>query len=537
MKIQQRTFSRGYYFKRFEGESALEVLTPKIPSQVVIPLKQGFGQEVAALVGRGDVVKAGQIIGRSDNTISSPVHSSVNGTVNAVRGIEYFGEKIKAVFITPDGPQKWQPLEGHSAQWCDFPNNKLEELLYLSGVTSLGSSGIPTTDYKSSLITPSEVEHIIIQHAGAEVYNDSLSVLFKDERLNHFVEGLEILNTLMQNAAMHIALSSESGAWLSQIAKLNKEAFLYYSLKPKYPQHRDEVLIPTITGKKMPHDALPANLGVLTFTIQDVLHVYDAVVEGKPLMERLIALAGSGVAQRPYLRVKIGTPIQDIMASRTKPEKELRFVLNSVLTGKIIEDLKMPVTKECVRVIAIEENREGSMLPFVQLGIRRDSFVNAFLSRFWPENHPFLSQFLPTDNFLSRFLPKNEFLAPFLPWPKRVNTNLHGEERGCLSCGFCSDCCPAGLYPNLLHHYVEREKIDEPLVKFGIFKCIECNLCTYVCPSKVPVAKLLKEGKEQLLHEGFHPDEDRVSFADVVADLKDVGYLFLKDLVNLFMEW
>ena len=51
------------------------------------------------------------------------------------------------------------------------------------------------------------------------------------------------------------------------------------------------------------------------------------------------------------------------------------------------------------------------------------------------------------------------------------------------------------------------------------------------------MAKLLKEGKEQLLHEGFSPDDVKTSFADIVADFKDVGYLFIKDLVNLFMEW
>lgn len=536
MKIQQRTFSRGYYFTRFEGEPVGELLTSVLPSEVAIPLKQGFGHEVPCLVKYGDVVKAGQIIGRDDSSMSSPIHSSVSGTVNAVEQEEYFGENIQTVFITLDGSQEWQPLEGYSSQWRDLPNSKLEELLYLSGVTSLGSSGIPTS-YQSSLISPSEVEHVIIHHTEAEVFNDSLFVLLKDERLNHFVEGLAILKVLMPNARMHVAFNYELADWLVQVAELNKEALLYYALKPKYPQHRDEMLIPTIIGNKLPHGSLPANIGVITLTVQDVLHVYDAVARGKPLIERLISLAGPGFTHQPYLLVKIGTPIQDIIASRTNQEKELRFILNSLLTGSILGDLTIPVTKEYSRVIAIEEDREGGILPFVQLGIRSDSYTNLFLSRFWPENNPFLSQFLPSDTFLSRFLPKNEFLTPFLPWPKLVNTNIHGEKRGCISCGFCSDCCPAGLYPNLLHRYVEREKIDEPLVKFGIFKCIDCNLCTYVCPSKIPVAKLLKEGKEQLLHEGFHPDEDKVSFADVVADLKDVGYLFIKDLVKLFMEW
>ena len=111
MKIEQRTFSGGYCFKRFEGESGLEVLTAEVPSQVAIPLKQGLGYEADALVRYDDVVKAGQIIGRLDSAISSPVHSSVNGTVDAVKTIDYFGEKIQTVFIIADGSSDWQPLE------------------------------------------------------------------------------------------------------------------------------------------------------------------------------------------------------------------------------------------------------------------------------------------------------------------------------------------------------------------------------------------------------------------------------------------
>jgi Na(+)-translocating NADH:ubiquinone oxidoreductase A subunit len=493
MKIKQRTFSGGYYLKRFEGEPVLEVLTSALPSAVTIPLKQGFGQEVPALVKRGDVVQAGQIIGRDDATVSSPIHASVNGTVDAVKRIEYFGEKIPVVVITPDGSSEWQSLEGHSDQWSDLPVSKIEELLYLSGVTSLGSCGIPT-NYKSSIIAPSEVEHIIVHHAEADVFQDSLSILLKDDRLSHFVEGLRILKAIMQNAQLHVAFSFLLYEWLFQIADMfnDPETVSYYTLKPKYPQHLDGVLIPTILNKQIPYGYVPANIGVLTFTVQDVLHIYDAVIKGKPLIERLISLAGPGFEYRPYLLAKIGTPVRELIASRVRQDKELRFVLNSLTTGKTVEDLTAPVCRECRRIIALLEAREGEILSFTKPGITKDSYSNTFFS------------------LLLSFLP-------FLPFNKSLTTNIHGERRGCISCGFCSSCCPVGLYPHLLHHYVRREKFDEPLVRFGIFNCIDCNLCTYVCPSKIPVAEILKEGKKQLVEEGFHPVE-HVSF----VDLKDI---------------
>ena len=42
-------------------------------------------------------------------------------------------------------------------------------------------------------------------------------------------------------------------------------------------------------------------------------------------------------------------------------------------------------------------------------------------------------------------------------------------------------------------------------MKFKIFNCIECNLCSYVCPSKIPVSEYIKQGKEKLISEGCNP--------------------------------
>ncbi|MGA1869487.1 MAG: 4Fe-4S dicluster domain-containing protein [bacterium] len=494
MKIKKRTFSGGYCFKRFKGDSQLEVYTAEVPGEVAIPLKQGFGCEVLPLVKPGDVVKAGQIIGRDDDTISSPIHSSVNGTVNEIETVEYFNEQIRTIFITADGASDWLPLEGHCAEWSNLSNNTIEEVLYKSGVTSLGSSGIPT-HYKSSLISPSEVEHIIVHHTQSDVFNESLTILLKDARFPHFIEGIEILKKIMKNARIHIAFSTTLSDWLARIGEIikDKDSTSLYTLKPKYPQHQNEVLIPSILGKKIPPGYLPANIGVITFTIQDILHVYDAIATGKPLIERLILLAGPGFHHRPYLSVKIGTPFQNIIASRRKQDQEYRFILNSITTGKTIFDYDMPVTKTSSRIISLLEERRGDTFSFMRPGPRKDSYSNTFLSL-------------------------------FLPFKKSLSTNIHGERRPCISCGFCSDCCPAGLYPNLLHHYVEQEKIDEPLVKFGIFDCIECNLCTYVCPSKIPLARLLKEGKTKLVDEGFQsprPNASTQNFKGIDA-LKDL---------------
>jgi Na+-translocating ferredoxin:NAD+ oxidoreductase RnfC subunit len=331
------------------------------------------------------------------------------------------------------------------------------------------------------------------------MFHVSLPLLLRKERVDHFIEGLLILKTVMENAKIHLALSYPLTKWLYDFSDRLKDQpdVFYYTVKPKYPQHLDGVLIPTLLKKKLPYGCLPANIGLLTLRVQDVLHVYDAVVNGKPLIEKLIALTGPGFEQRPYLLVKVGTLIQEIITSWVGQDTELRFVLNSLATGTTIENLNNPICRDYRQIIALPERKEGEILAFTHPGLRKDSYSNTFLSSFLP--------FLP-------LLPA--YLHQFCWTKKRFTTNINGEKRGCLSCGFCSNCCPARLYPNLLHHYVEREKFDEPLVRYGIFNCIDCNLCTYVCPSKIPVAELLKFGKKKLVEEGFHPYEQE-SFADL----------------------
>ncbi|MEW5814923.1 MAG: 4Fe-4S dicluster domain-containing protein, partial [Spirochaetota bacterium] len=377
------------------------------------------------------------------------------------------------VFISSNGTSDWQPLIGYSAEWQNLLSEKIEELLYLSGVTSLDQGGIPTR-FGSSIIYPAEVENVVIRETESDVYSPSPALLLDGERLSFFTEGLKILKKIMPKAEYHIVLSRRRKTVMSRIEENLRpdEAVKLYFVKPKYPQHMDEVIVPTILKGKFPYGFSAANIGVTVLSFQTVLHVYEAIAEGKPLIERIIALGGPGFCDNPHVKVRLGTPFSEIIKGKITAEKELRFIHNSTNTGPAIQDLSIPVTKESTALIALHERKTGEVLSFARPGFKKDSFSNTFLSR-------------------------------FLPFKRDAHTNIRGERRACLSCTFCADICPTGLMPNVLHPYIERKIIDETLNRYKIFDCIDCNLCTYVCPSKIPVAKLLHDGKEQLRKDGI----------------------------------
>ncbi|MFA4842518.1 MAG: 4Fe-4S dicluster domain-containing protein [Candidatus Omnitrophota bacterium] len=482
-----KTFKGGYRFKNYTGQAAAILQEAKIPSRVTIPLRQGFSTEVKPLVGIGDKVFAGQIIGRDDSSISSPVHSSVNGVVEGIKKFNYFKREIGMVIIrATDESKEVRRLSGYAAEWWKLSNEQIEELIYLSGISSLDKEGIPTR-FKSSIISTSDVKDLIIHGIGSEPYNISLELLLERKNFLHFFDGVKILKRIMPKCKVHLAINAHKRKLVEQLMKLSCELewLDIYPLEPKFPQGYDEILVPTILGQKFPYGYSAANIGVVVLNIQVVLGVYSAVAEGMPLVERVIALCGPHFKENVHLKVRVGSSLGDIITDRVKQDAPLRIVLNSLLTGFQLNDFSLPVNRTFSQIIAIPENKNRKFLAFLRPGAKRDSYTRAFLGN-------------------------------WLPWiHKHPDTNLHGEERPCISCSFCEEVCPVRIIPHLLSKYVTQGIIDETLMNYEIFNCIECGLCSFVCPSKIPLLKHMREGQEKLIMQGCDRTQCILPYFDV----------------------
>ena len=301
-----KTFRGGYKFKRYEGQPLPILVEDKLPDRVVMPMRQGFGTEVKPLVKKGDAVFAGQIIGRDDDSVSSPIHSSINGIVEDVKRLNYFKRDITMVIIRrTDDSREISKLPGHSAEWGKLNNADIEKLVYLSGVSSLDREGIPT-HFKSSIISPDDVKHLIIHATESEPYNISLEVLLEKKRLLYFFEGLKMLKRILPKCRVHLAVNVHKKKITEQLVKLTSglEWIDIYPVEPKYPQGYDEMLVPTILKQKFPYGYSAANIGVVVLNAQAVMGVYEAVALGMPLIERIVALGGPSMGDKMHIKVR-----------------------------------------------------------------------------------------------------------------------------------------------------------------------------------------------------------------------------------------
>ena len=433
---------------------------------------------------KGALVKAGQVIARATGTIAATLVASVSGSVDDVRVSDGAAD---AITIRADGSPGWTRIEMAGQEAAGGTPETIERIISQSGIA------IPTR-FGTAVIGAEDVESVIISGINADVYNPSMA-LIAASRLADLASAMRILRRIYPAAVIAVALDTRSRSLLRALRALVPQGDIeFHLLKPKFPQQREEMLLPVVLGKGFPRGYKAINRGVLVLGLQTALAVHEAVVLGKPAIDRIVALGGPGFTRNIHLRARIGTAISDIVDSRLRDRGPYRLVENSLLTGRqITAPATTAVGQETDTIIAVPEKEEGGFLPFAGPGFRKDSYSFTFASR-------------------------------FVRLGKETDTNLHGEERPCISCGFCDEVCPARILPSLLHRYVKRAVIDETIFRYKITRCIDCNLCTYVCPSKIDVASLVRQGKARPAADGSRelaPDEPSMPLKGIKINVKE----------------
>jgi Na+-transporting NADH:ubiquinone oxidoreductase subunit A len=96
---------------------------------------------------------------------------------------------------------------------------------------------------------------------------------------------------------------------------------------------------------------------------------------------------------------------------------------------------------------------------------------------------------------LSKPTVSRTFLSCLTQAPKVLDTNIHGEERACINCGYCTNICPVDLAPSFIMKALLSDDIEDAL-SYGLLDCSRCGLCSYACPSKIELTQILSKGMD-----------------------------------------
>src|SRR5690606_1688362 len=131
-------------------------------------------------------------------------------------------------------------------------------------------------------------------------------------------------------------------------------------------------LIKVLTGREVPSQGLPADIGMVCHNVGTAVAIYRAVVLGEPLLSRIVTVTGSGVNRPRNLEVLIGTPIADIIdASGGYTPDVARLIMGGPMMGFALPDDAIPVVKGTNCILAATERdlaQPGPVMPCIRCG-------------------------------------------------------------------------------------------------------------------------------------------------------------------------
>jgi len=407
------------------------IIDSSLPDELIYPLLQRANNYALPIVKLGERVLKGQIIASANSPFSAPIHAASSGTVKAIepRIIAHPSNLADdCIVIETDGLDAviaFQPCPDYQKE---TPAD-LRAKIHQAGIVGLGGAAFPTA---TKLSTEQDIHTLIINAAECEPYIscDASLILQKAEEI---VQGALILQYILQ--AKHCIIAVEENMPEAKQAlqqAINTYLIQLITVPAIYPTGGEKQLIQVLTGTKIPAKSLPAEQGFICQNVGTAYAVYQAIIQGLPLTERIITVTGKGINQPQNIRTRIGTPIKHLIAQSGGYNKKVqRLIMGGSMMGIALSSDEIAVTKATNCILAMTS---GGRL----------------------ENKP--------------------------------------AEMPCIRCGDCAAVCPAELLPQQLYWYGRSGQLEQ-CQDYQLFSCIECGCCDVVCPSHIPLVQQFRAAK------------------------------------------
>ncbi|WP_194755331.1 electron transport complex subunit RsxC [Aliidiomarina indica] len=416
-----------------------------LADEFIIPLRQHIGALSEVQVAVGDHVLKGDLLSAPGIEHGLPVHAPTSGEIieigefplNHPSGLSGPGIRLRSDHLDSWGERK--PLADYQQ------HNHLEVLEHLQhmGIAGLGGAGFPTA---RKVASAQGIDCLIINGAECEPYIAADDRLMR-EHADEIVRGSLILQWLTHAKSILIAIEDNKpeaiAAMRNALAQANENtlatqaselALKVVVIPTKYPSGGERQLTQILTGKQVPANGLPADIGILMHNTGTAWAVCRAIDHGEPLLERVVTLTGEAIRRPCTAWVPLGTPVQHLLEQVDfQPEAQQRVIIGGPMMGFTLPHLQVPVIKTTNCVLA----------------------------------------------------------------PTRKELPPAGPEMPCIRCGACADVCPASLLPQQLYWLANANDYDG-LKAHHLADCIECGACAYVCPSEIPLVQYYRQAKAEM---------------------------------------
>ncbi|KAA8729695.1 electron transport complex subunit RsxC [Ewingella americana] len=410
-----------------------------LSERFIIPLQQHLGPEGELCVKSGDRALKGQPLttGRGRTV---PVHAPTSGVITAIEPhitAHPSGLKELCILISADGEDRWCERDVVT-DYHQLDAAELNARIHQAGIAGLGGAGFPTASKLQGGLTSTRT--LILNAAECEPYITADDRLMQ-EHAAEILEGTRILCHMLKPERVLIGIEDnkpEAISALKQAIKAEQADGVKFELRvvpTKYPSGGAKQLTKILTGLEVPKGHHSSHIGVLMQNVGTVFAIKRAIIDGEPLIERVVTLTGEAMEKPGNVWARIGMPISHLMVEGAlRPQGPQKMVImGGPLMGFTLPSLDVPVVKISNCLLAPSESEMGQPEP----------------------------------------------------------------EEACIRCSLCADACPAGLLPQQLYWF-SRGQEHEKARNHNLFDCIECGACAYVCPSNIPLVQYYRQEKAEI---------------------------------------
>ncbi|MBW3696494.1 electron transport complex subunit RsxC [Vibrio sp. T187] len=412
-----------------------ELVDARIPDEIVLPIRQHIGKAGNLLVAVGDYVKKGQPLTGSNTGFMLPVHAPTSGTLTAIepRTTAHPSGLTEVSFvIKPDGLDLWAdktPVENYTSKTAD----ELLDVIRQAGISGMGGAGFPTAKKIQSGLGRTDI--LIVNAAECEPYITSDDKLLQDHA-DQVIQGIEIVEHILKPKLTVIGIEDNKPDAIKALEKASVDKDIVIRVIPtKYPSGGEKQLIKVLTNKEVPAGGIPADIGVLVQNVGSLYSIKRAILDGEPVINRVVTLTGKTFKQPRNVWALLGTPVQALLDEfGYKADKKLpRLILGGPMMGFTLPHANVPITKTSNCILA----------------------------------------------------PTRKEIAP------------SEYEMECIRCGQCAEACPASLLPQQLQWHAKANELDK-CEELNLKDCIECGACAFVCPSEIPLVQYYRQAKAEI---------------------------------------
>jgi len=421
-----------------QDSTTLPVAPAALPRKLYLPLHQHIGEPAEVMVAPGDRVLKGQMVARANAYVSAPLHASSSGTVIAIEDCvvpHASGLSAACIVIETDDEDRWcelKPVNDYRAMGLSELRNRVRQ----AGIVGLGGAAFPTA-VKFNPGPQRRVDTLIINGAECEPYISCDDMLMR-ERPEEIIAGIHIVMHAVgaERCLVGIEDNKPEAFVAIRVAARSSSAIQVVKIPTRYPTGGEKQLIQVLTGREVPSQGLPVDIGALCVNVGTAASVHRAINLGEPLISRYVTISGAGIRKPRNLEARIGTPVGELIEQcgglvMDNP----RLVMGGPMMGFEMPSDSVPVIKATNCVLVTAHEPEPHPQPCIRCGR--------------------CAEICP-----AQLLPQQLYWhAHARNFDKLKDYNLFD----CIECGCCAYVCPSSL--PLVHYYryakteiLERER-------------------------------------------------------------------------------